>query len=291
VRVDIGDGVRLFVDVVGSELEPTPDTMVQKPVLLLLHGGPGFDHSSFRPYFDRFADTHQVVYVDQRGHGRSDQRGDPSGWELDTWADDVVRLSDALGITHPIVLGTSFGGFVAIRYAARHPQHPSRLVLSSTLARPDVELVESRFAALGGTEAAAAYRRVYGEGDQSVEAWLDYATHCLPVYNHTPSTFGPTRTRDNYDVLQHFHRPFAAMDLRDDVRAIEVPTLVLAGRDDPMTPPECSTEIASLLREGLGRLEVVDGAGHGTFRDQPEETERILRSFLSERPEPEAGGR
>jgi proline iminopeptidase len=281
VRVDIGDGVRLFVDVVGSGLDPTPDAMVEKPVLVLLHGGPGFDHSSFRPYFDRFGDTHQVVYVDQRGHGRSDGRDDPSGWNLDTWADDVVRLCDALGIDRPVVMGTSFGGFVAIRYAARHPGHPSKLILSSTLARPHVELVESRFRALGGSQAAAAYRRVYGAGDQSVEAWLDFATHCLPVYNHTPSTLGPSRTRDNFDVLQHFHQPFAAMDLRGDVRAIEMPTLVIAGRDDPMTPPECSTEIVDLLRDGLGRLELVDDAGHGTFRDQPTTTERILRAFLA----------
>jgi proline iminopeptidase len=281
VRVDIGDGVRLFVDVVGAGLDPAPDAMVQKPSLVLLHGGPGFDHSSFRPYYDRFADTHQVVYVDQRGHGRSDQRDDPSGWNLDTWADDVARLSDALGLEHPVILGTSFGGFVAIRYAARHPKHPSKLILSSTLTRPMVELAESRFAALGGPEAAAAYHRVYADRDQSAEAWIEYAVHCLPVYNHTPSAFGPARTRENYDVIQHFHLPFFAMDLRDDVRAIEVPTLVLAGRDDPMTPPECSTEIASLLPDGLGRLEIVDGAGHGPFRDQPDETERLLRDFLA----------
>jgi pimeloyl-ACP methyl ester carboxylesterase len=166
VRVDIGNGVRLFIDVVGAGLEATPDAMVPKPTLMLLHGGPGFDHSSFRPYFDRFADTHQVVYVDQRGHGRSDQRDDPSGWDLDTWADDVVRLSDALEIERPVVLGTSFGGFVAIRYAARHPGHASKLILSSTLAHLDLDLIESRFEDRGGPEAAASYHRLFVDGDQ-----------------------------------------------------------------------------------------------------------------------------
>jgi pimeloyl-ACP methyl ester carboxylesterase len=281
VRIDIGDGVRLFVDVVGAGFDPTPDTMVPKPALVLLHGGPGFDHSSFRPYFDRFVDTHQVVYVDQRGHGRSDQRDDPSGWDLDTWADDVVRLCDALGIEEPVVLGTSFGGFVAIRYAARNPHHPAKLILSSTLARPDFALIESRFGALGGLPAAAAYRRLYTEGDQSLESWLAFAQQCLPLYNHAPSEISPARTRENYEVLQHFHAPFAAMDLRDDVGRIEVPTLVLAGRDDPMTPPECSAEIMGLLSDGIGRLEIVDDAGHGTFRDQPVVTERLLRNFLA----------
>jgi pimeloyl-ACP methyl ester carboxylesterase len=281
MRVDIGGGTRLFVDVVGSSLEPTPEAMVPKPALVLLHGGPGSDHSSFRPYFDRFADSHQVVYVDHRGQGRSDERQDSSGWDLDTWADDVVRVCDALEIERPAVLGLSFGGFVAIRYAARHPTHPSRVVLSSTLARRDAALIERRFRERGGPEAAASYHRVFVDGDTSPEAWADYARLNLPLYGNVPSGFGPRRAWDNHRVLVYFHEHFFGMDLRDDVRRIEAPTLVLAGRDDPMTPHECSTEIVSLLPEGLGRLEIVDGAGHGAHRDQPERTEQILREFLA----------
>ena len=102
-----------FVDVVGAGLDPTPAAMVAKPTLLLLHGGPGFDHSGFRPFFDRFADTHQVVLYDHRGNGRSDGWDNPSNWNLDRWADDVVALCEALGIERPVVLGQSFGGFVA----------------------------------------------------------------------------------------------------------------------------------------------------------------------------------
>ena len=86
----------------------------------------------------------------------------------------------------------------------------------------------------------------------SLESWLDYAEHNLPVYNHTPSEFAPSRTRENFEVLAHFHTPFAEMDLRDDVRRIETPTLVLAGRDDPITPFECSSEILDLLPERAG---------------------------------------
>src|SRR5436189_4302405 len=119
MRVDLGDCTRLFFDVAGSGLAPTPEAMVPKPTLVVLHGGPGFDHSSFRPYFDRFADTHQVVYLDHRGQGRSDDRREDNGWDLDTWADDVVGFCDALEIGNPIVLGNSFGGFVEMLYAAR----------------------------------------------------------------------------------------------------------------------------------------------------------------------------
>ena len=281
MRVDVGGGTRLFFDVVGPSLEPTADAMRERPTLLLLHGGPGFDHSSFRPYFDRFADSHQVVYLDHRGQGRSDEWDDPSGWDLDTWADDVVRFCDALEIEHPVVLGTSFGGFVAIHYAARHPQHPSKLVLSSTHARHDPARSELRFGERGGQAAADSYRRLFIDGDQSPDSWVDYAVINMPLYNHVPSGFGPDRSLVNLAVFSHFHEPFASMDLRDDVAAIAAPTLVLAGRDDPIVPHECSSDLFDLLPDGLGRFEILDGAGHGTFRDQPEQTEVILREFLA----------
>ena len=131
MRIAIEPGVHLFVDIDGAGLVPDGPTMRAKPTLVLLHGGPGFDHSGFKPAFARLADLTQIVYYDHRGHGRSDRRP-PAEWTLDTFADDVVRLCDALGIVKPIVLGQSFGGFVAQRYLARHPQHPGKVILSST---------------------------------------------------------------------------------------------------------------------------------------------------------------
>lgn len=72
VRVFIQlDTARIFIDTVGAQLEPGPDIMEERPTLLVLHGGPGFDHSTLRPYFDRFSDMFQVLYLDHRGGGRS----------------------------------------------------------------------------------------------------------------------------------------------------------------------------------------------------------------------------
>jgi proline iminopeptidase len=283
MRVDIGDGVRLFVDVVGSALRPDDDEMVAKPTLVALHGGPGSDHSSFRPYMDRFADTHQVVFVDHRGNGRSDGWDDPGSWNLDTWADDVVRLCDALAIERPVVLGLSFGGFVALRYGARHPDHAAGIVLASTKARTHTDESAARFRALGGERAEATYRRIYDDRDLSAEAWVDYVMVNMPLYNPTSSPFGPARSIMNLELLVDFTgKEHVDMDLRTDVRRIAVPTLLLAGSEDPMTPPSCSTEILELLPSDLGTMAVVDGAGHGTFRDRPDESERILRDFLAD---------
>ena len=150
------NGARLFFDTVGSGLAIDGERMRQKPTLLVLHGGPGFDHAPMRPYFDRFADTHQVVYLDHRGNGRS--TGEPDTWTLAQWGDDIHAFCQALGIERPAVLGLSFGGMVTMSYAARHPEAPSRLILSSTAARMDLPATYAAMARLGGPEAGASPR-------------------------------------------------------------------------------------------------------------------------------------
>lgn len=112
MRIGVRD-TALFFDVEGAKLVPDGPRLREKPTLLLLHGGPGFDHSGFKPAFSELAADAQVVYLDHRGNGRSD-RGDPGRWTLAEWADDVRAFCDALAIERPVVLGQSFGGMVAM---------------------------------------------------------------------------------------------------------------------------------------------------------------------------------
>src|SRR5215472_8671049 len=138
MRVTVGD-VRLYFDVDGCGLAAGRDAMVGRPTLVLLHGGPGADHSMFKPEFSALGDFAQVVYLDQRGSGRSD-RGVPADWTWRRWADDVAGLCDALDITNPVLIGTSAGGMVGMVCAARYPDLVAGLVLDSTFgARADLE--------------------------------------------------------------------------------------------------------------------------------------------------------
>jgi pimeloyl-ACP methyl ester carboxylesterase len=133
------NGVRLFFDVEGGKLVPDGAFMRERPTLLMLHGGSGSDHSIYKPAYSALADVTQIIYLDHRGNGRSED-GPCESWTLAQWGDDVRAFCEALGITSPIVLGASFGGMVALAYATRHPAHPSKLVLISTEAAGDTYL-------------------------------------------------------------------------------------------------------------------------------------------------------
>lgn len=264
MRVEICDGVRLWFDVEGLGLFPDGDVMRERPILVLLHGGPGMDHSVMKPAFSVMTDICQVVYYDHRGQGHSDRRTSDE-WTLDTWADDVVRLCDALGIEHSIVLGQSFGGAVALRYAHRHPGHASKIVLSSTGARLDVDAIIARFGALGGPDAALAAARYWADPTpENIERFLGV---CGPYYTQTAGNpFDTSRAIHNRDVAPHYMRTERrTIDERPHLQNITSPVLVMACELDPICPIETSKEIVDALPAALVRFERFPGCGHGVF--------------------------
>jgi proline iminopeptidase len=273
------NGARLFFDVEGAKLVPDGTLMREKPTVILLHGGPGLDHSGYRPAFSCLADVAQLVYVDHRGNGRS-EKSSPELWTLAQWADDVRGLCDALGIEKPIVFGQSFGGMVAMAYAARHPDHPAKLVFSSTSARTDLPLMLRRFEERGGRAVAAAAERFWTEASR--ESIGDYLRLALPTYNPTPGSPEATaRARISPDVMFHFvGGESRTMNLLPGLANVRCPTLVLGGELDPVCPIEMQAEIAAALPREHVRFERFPGCGHGVFRDDAERGFAVIREFI-----------
>jgi proline-specific peptidase len=282
VRVDIGS-CRLFFEVEGVKLRPDGPRMREVPTLILLHGGPGFDHSTYKPLFSALADAVQVVYLDHRGQGRSDDRSAPEHWNLNQWAQDLKAFCDALEIENPIVLGNSFGGFVAIAYGAQYSDHPAKLVLSSTLAKDRPERRLAMFRKLGGAHAAEVAQRFWD--DPSRENFGEYTRVCMPLYNPRGALADPDarlRTVLNLEVGANWIRgEQRVMDLFSELRRITCPTLVLAGELDPVCTITDMEELAGAIPPHLVRFERFPDAGHGVFRDQPEKALRILREFIA----------
>lgn len=271
---------RLFVDVDGPGLVPSGGRMRLRPTVVLVHGGPGFEHSGFKPEFSRLRDVAQVVYFDQRGHGRSD-RGNAPQWTLDVWADDIRELCDALGVERPIVYGHSWGGVVAMTYASRYPDHPGGLIVQSSTARFDLERTIEGFRRAGGDVAADVFRRYWGEHDRSARS--EFATHCVPVYGPwTPDPDHMTRLAINPDILLSAPTHFAGLDIRERLAHIRCPTRVIAGELDPLHGPDDAHEIAESLPPDLPRVEILESAGHFAWRDAPETFWPLVTSFLEE---------
>lgn len=277
------NGAKLYFDVEGAGLVPDGPTMRAKPTLLLLHGGPGLDHTIYKPAFSALSDIAQVIYLDQRGNGRS-SGNDPATWNLAQWGDDVRGLCDALGIERPIVFGASFGGFVAQSYAIRHPGHPAKLILASTAAKFDFPVVFDAFGRLGGLEArqvAEAYWLA-----PSSEARLRYRDVCVPLYWTRPSGAGQLLSRAivRDAVTLHFSGPAneqGCMDFRQALRTVRCPVLLMAGDRDPITPMLFSEEIARCLPGHLVRFERFPGCGHVVEADDPERAFAVLRGFIT----------
>ena len=279
VRVN---GARLFFDVDGESLTPDGKTMRQKPTVIMVHGGPGADHTVSKPYFSQLTDIAQVIYYDHRGNGRSDFC-DETSWNLAQWGDDLKGLCDALGIESPIVIGSSFGGFVTLSYAARHPEHAGALALISTAARVDFQSIYSAFERLGGPEIRS-IAEAYWE-NPTAEGRALYRDQCVPFYNQERSTSTDWMSRILWknETALWFNGPrneHGRMDFRADLGKIECPTLVLVGENDPITPPEFSDEIAAGLRPDLRTYLKFSDCGHGVVGDKPDDALRALRNFI-----------
>ena len=277
MRVAAG-GVRLHVTVRGDEWVDGQ----RRPAVVGLHGGPGLDGGFLRFALERASDVAQVVIPDQRGHGRSDL-GVPQDWDLDTWADDLAGLIDVLGLHAPVVLGTSFGGFVVQRYLARHPGQPAGAVLVSTAPRAasQAETVE-RFRELGGDDAAAAMARSFVEASE--QAQLDWARLCAPLLSVRAATDEFDRDMQarisTPEVNRHFTPSIPTMDLRPGLAAVRCPVLVLVGEQDPLVPPNNAEEAAAAIPAGLVTLHRVPDAGHQLLWDAPDLIESQLRPFV-----------
>ena len=282
------NGVRLFFDVEGGKLVPDGPAMREKPTLLLLHGGPGFDHSIYKPAYSALADVAQVIYLDHRGNGRSED-GPQADWTLAQWGDDVRTFCDVLGIANPIILGASFGGMVALAYATRHPGHPSKLVLISTAAAGG-EYLERRvelFERFGGPEVGALARRrfleVEGHPDMaSLDAWRRLA---FPLYTRTPRDPDMARRAvSRSEALQWFTRPGGeshTFNMFPDLGRICCPTLVMGGEDDPIHPIESQADIAAALPPHLVQFERFPNCRHAVIPDAPERALAAIRKFIA----------
>jgi proline iminopeptidase len=222
-----------------------------------------------------------VVVPDQRGHGRSD-RSTPGAWTLAQWAEDVGDLVQVLGLEDVVLVGTSFGGFVAQHFLATYPGVVrGGVIVGSSPRRASVDEITERYRRIGGDEAANVMRRTMTEpGPEAEEEW---ARVCAPLSRVRPPDEtlariqrGPINTPE---VNAHFTETLGHLDLRTALAAATDPILVLVGEHDPLTPPHLAAEIQEHAPRADVTVHVVRGASHQVLWDQPAQTFNLIREF------------
>lgn len=269
--------VSLYVDVEGHG-DP----------LVLMHGGPSADLWTMGA-FRRCADEHTLVFYDHRCNGRS--VGVPvSSMTWENLTADADALREHLGFERWAVLGHSFGGQVALEYALRYPERVSHLVLLDTggdsrWARENApRLVAERGFDPKRTELV----RRWFHGEITPREYFPIFWRISGAYVHGSEwrlmarmlADGGWRSRMRPEALIFCGRELAAgWSVLDRLGEISAPTLVMAGRQDFVFPPECQRELAAGIVGS--QLVIIDDAGHNPQDEQRAEVLRVLRTFLT----------
>lgn len=267
----------------------------QEQPIIILHGGPDFDHSYLRPDLDRLSAEFRLIYYDQRGRGKSAENVDPDDISLASEIADIEAVRAYFQLESAAVLGHSYGGLLAMEYALRHPRRVSHLMLMNTapvsyadwlllrqdrLARSAADLQELRELAAGPSyqagdpEAVAAYYRVH------FGAALRRPEHLDTVMSSLRASFtqeGILKARAIEDRLDDETRLRPDFDLLPQLTGLRVPTLVIHGKYD-FVPLACAAHIAEAIPGA--RLVVVPECGHFSYLERPDDVRKVITDFF-----------
>ena len=289
--VDNG-GVILYVKTVGHG-----------PPLVVVHGGPGASHDYLLPSLYRLASSYRLVFIDERGSGRSPRLEDPKQYTVEKMADDVEAVRMALQLGKIALLGHSYGGVVVQAYAFKYQANLSHLILASTfsstrelneaLGRMKQAMPADRRARLEALEKAGLFGKgeIWEHGRYTDEyAKLAWGVGYFPaLYGARPEpNYDPVEgnTKNSWELYREMwgsHGEFVVdgnlkeVEWVDRLAEIKVPTLILVGdhdQSDPAMSREMNAKIAG------SKLVVLPDSGHMTFVDQPELFIRAIRDFV-----------
>jgi proline iminopeptidase len=277
------NGVDLFFDVLGSGFTVTDTELAPKPVVFVHHGGPGNDHSYFRPWIDPLAEVAQLVFIDQRGSGRSG-RAPEETYTIEQNADDAEELRKYLGLDKIVFLGHSYGGMVAQVFATRHLDSLSKLILSNTTPSSQFwEEAQEMADKMATPEQLAVLNNLFDGTISSQEEFDAWWATCQPLYYHHPDQKSidglGARQKGSFEVASYMMaNAIPTYDVRDQLKDFDVPTLVLAAKYDWVTPPTQSAQI----REGLPASEFLlfEESGHMPFIEENELYLDTVENFL-----------
>lgn len=284
--VTAGD-TRLFVETRGSG-----------PPLIVLHGGPGADHTQLLDPLLPLADEFTLHFVDQRSQGRS-ERAPRETWTVPQAARDVSALAESLELSSYAVLGHSYGALVTLQHAVAFPGAAAASVVSHGVPSPRWYRLAEELDAFEPPELRAQVTKAWAELEHTSDRHRFTELIVLQAPFHFKDPMNPAiellarRTREQMihtpEVNQHMSATNYGFDVEDALGAIAQPVLVLTGRGERV----CPVEAAELMAERIPVVELVvfEHSGHVSYLEEPDRYLSVVRAFLRARlPRSDDGG-
>ncbi|MFD1037338.1 alpha/beta fold hydrolase [Virgibacillus byunsanensis] len=277
------NGTRLFFDIDGAGWTVNKDQLKEKPVCFVLHGGPGGNHVNFKPYLDKLTGEMQLVYIDNRGSGFSEE-GPQSTYTLENNVEDIESLRKYLGLNKILLLGHSYGGMTAMSYADKYQENLTGMILVAT--SPSYRFIEKAisYVAKHGTPEQKEIANVLWDGAfTSSEQLAKYYTLMAPLYSTADeSAADPSlrpETKKSYEAInQGFGGFLRKFDIIDKLPNVQVPTLVIAGRHDWITPVDENELIAEKIPNS--EFVVFENSSHNVLKDEAEAFNDTILEFV-----------
>lgn len=271
--------------------------------LMIVHGGPGASHDYLLPYLLPLARSNRLVFIDERGSGRSEKLQDSVQYTLENMVEDVEAVRQALGLGKIALMGHSFGGVLAQAYAFKYQQNLARLILAGTfssttemnkvLAREKQSMPPEELQKLQALEKAGLFgkgkpweQRRYPD-EYARLAWGDgyfpYLYGARPDPNYDPMSGNTTTSWDLYREMWGSDGEFVidgnlkSVEYAAKLPSIKVPTLIICGDHDEVDP---SLSRAMHERIAGSKLVVMPNSGHLAFVDQPKLYIQAINDFL-----------
>lgn len=253
--------------------------------LVLVNGGPGFDHTYLHlsPAWDALAKHRQVVFYDQRGNGRS--VGDHKGQTLTLkdQIDDLEALRAHLGFERMDLLGHSWGGYLVMAYAAVHPDRVARLLMVDSAApkiKDTIFLFEDVFPEITARQEAVAFADEMGDKSATAANMHEYLSMlCYSTEKRDVFLAGMSPTAFTKDVNKAVFGDLDRYDLNPEIRKFEFPALVITGRYDMNVAPLVAYRIHQAIPGS--KFRVFEHSGHLPFFEEPEGFVQAVEEFLA----------
>jgi proline iminopeptidase len=273
--------------------------------LVIVHGGPGASHDYFLPYLLPLARQNRLIFIDERGSGRSEKLDDPKGYTVEAMVEDVEDVRRALALGKISLLGHSYGGVIAQAYAFKYQPNLSHLLLCSTF--HSTRALNDIFLKMKAAMAPELRARIdemekaglYGHGkDYEKNRYTDeymktaWGEGYFPYLyqRHPDANFDPTSGGSSWELYREMwgsHGEFiidgnlVSVEYADRLPIIKVPTLITAGDHDESDP-----SIAQTMHDKIAgsRLIIYPQSGHMTFVDQPVLFVKTVNEFLHPAP-------